>query len=90
MATFVDAYNKALDVTRRLPVGALAAMDGWEPVNPADVIPAALDSNVKEITDAVGNDPVKAAAALAVENEKDNPRVTLVAALTRITHEKDG
>lgn len=47
----------------------------------ADEVP---DHTVKEIVDEVGDDPVKAQAALEAEQATDAPRKTLVAALTKV------
>lgn len=42
------------------------------------------DHTIKEVLDEVGDDPVKAQAALDAENATEKPRKTLVAALTKV------
>ena len=48
--------------------------------------PAVDELTVDQVLDEVGDDPAKAAAALAAEQGREHPRSTLVDALTRTTH----
>lgn len=81
---FVRARHPQVDAEALLPVSALAlhARAGWEPVEVAEVVDT--DRTVPQVLAEVGDDPVKAAAALEVEQASDSPRSTLVERLTRI------
>lgn len=54
---------------------------GW--AEGAEVAPEVVDASVAEVLAQVGDDPQKAAVALAAETSRPHPRSTLVAALTR-------
>jgi hypothetical protein len=60
----------------RMTTRALARAHGWSLANPADVVDTS-DKTVADVLDDVGDDPVKAAAALEVEREGKN-RTTLI------------
>lgn len=88
MAHFIEAYHAELDVTTTLPASALRYLDGWTPVDAEQVVPDVPTSTVAHVLAEVGDDPVKAAAALTAESGRTTPRSTLVDALNRIIDEE--
>lgn len=62
---------------------AMVADQGWRLADPADVIESTAADNIDQILNEVGDDPVKAAAALDLEQAGKN-RTTLVAKLKAI------
>lgn len=72
--------------TARMTTGRLAkvADQGWRPLDPTKVIETSTDDNIDTILGEVGDDPVKAQAALAIERDGKN-RSTLVSKLEAIT-----
>lgn len=62
---------------------ARVADRGWRVLDPSKVVETSGDDNITTILDEVGDDPVKAAAALAIERAGKN-RSTLVSKLETI------
>lgn len=58
---------------------------GWRAVDPTQVVETTADDNVDTILGEVGDDPVKAAAALKIEKAGKN-RTTLVSKLKTIAN----
>lgn len=54
----------------------------WQPVEDDVTVPTLADGNVQDVLARVGDDPVKAAAALEAEKNRPHPRSTLVDQLT--------
>ncbi len=73
--------------TARMTTERLAevADQGWRAVDPSQVIDASSDDHIDRILGEVGDDPIKAAAALELERAGKN-RKTLVAKLTAIAN----
>lgn len=59
---------------------------GWRAVDPGQVIETTSDDNIADILGEVGDDPVKAEAALKIEKAGKN-RSTLVAKLKAIANQ---
>ena len=72
--------GKSADVDDEL--GAELLDQGW-------VEASSAPASVKDVLDEVGDDPVKAAAALAVEEGHANPRPTLITKLSAIVAAND-
>lgn len=83
MPEFVRARHPEVDAEAVLPVTAFPYMPGWEPVDSEVTVPTLADGTVDEVLAAVGDDPVKAAAALDAERSGKN-RKTLIEALAAI------
>lgn len=83
MANFILARHEGLGVEKTLPASALRHLDGWVPVEPEQVVPAVTERTVASVLAEVGDDPVKAAAALEAERSGKN-RKGLVEPLTTI------
>lgn len=62
---------------------AAVASNGWQLYDPASVVDPPNQKAVRKILDEVGDDPVKASAALALEQDGKN-RPTLTKKLTAI------
>lgn len=71
--------------TARMTTDRLArvADRGWRVVDPTKVVETSSDDNIATVLDEVGDDPVKAAAALDIERAGKN-RSTLVSKLETI------
>lgn len=71
--------------TARMTTARLAqiADRGWRALDPSKVVDTSSDDNIATILDSVGDDPVKAAAALEIEKAGKN-RSTLVPKLEAI------
>jgi hypothetical protein len=83
MANFILARHDLLGVEKTLPATALRHLDGWVPVEPAEVVPAVAERTVADVLAEVGDDPVKAAAALEAERS-GKARKGLIEPLTTI------
>lgn len=84
---FVRCRHKGVEGEAVLPVSALHIMTGWEPVDATEVVPVE-GATVAQVLAEVGDDPVKAAAALEAEQASPNPRSTLVERLSRIQNQE--
>lgn len=81
----VVAVENADGRTTRMTTERLARVSdqGWRAVDPGQVVETTADDNIDVILGEVGDDPVKAAAALKIEKAGKN-RSTLVAKLKAI------
>lgn len=84
---FVRCRHPEVEGEAVLPVSALRIMTGWEPVDPTEVV-STDGQTVAQVLAEVGDDPDKAAAALAVEQARQSPRSTLVERLSRIQNQE--
>jgi hypothetical protein len=80
---FVRCTHPDVEAEAVLPVSALRLLPGWDPVEPAEVVDTA--QTVPQVLAEVGDDPVKAAAALEAEQATNKPRKSLVEGLSSIT-----
>lgn len=80
---FVRCRHPEVEGEATLPVSALPHLPGWEPIDPTDVVSTATATVTQVLAD-VGDDPVKAAAALEAERSSTKPRKSLVEGLSRI------
>lgn len=89
-AQFIRCKAEGVEGTALRPAAALAAgkFPLWEPVDRAEMPSTAVDGTVDEVLATVGDDPIKAAAALDAERAGKN-RKGLVEPLTAIV-EKAG
>ena len=82
-----EPVSEPRSMSRALDEETIRAQEGTAGVNAArSEAEEKAGDTIKQITDRVGDDPVLAAEALRVENERTQPRVTLVAELERIAH----
>lgn len=81
MPTFIRCRHEGVEGDALLPTTALRHMPGWVPVSTTEAAPA--DGTVAEVLAEVGDDPVKAAAALEQERA-GRGRSTLVDRLQSI------
>jgi hypothetical protein len=86
MAEFVRARHPDVEGEALLPTTAFRHMPGWEPVDANAHVATAADGTVAQVLDQVGNDPVRAAAALEAEQAGKN-RTTLVERLSEIANQ---
>lgn len=85
MPKYVEVRHPGLGSTARVPAGAARALvreGGWQYTDPSSVI-STEDSNIAEVLTQVGDDPVKARAALDAEKAGKN-RSTLTSKLAEI------
>jgi hypothetical protein len=83
---FVVCRHPDVEADAVLPVSALRLLPGWEPVDASEVVDTGL--TVPQVLAEVGDDPVKAAAALEAEQSSDTPRRSLVEGLSRIANKE--
>jgi hypothetical protein len=77
----VHIVHPALDQAATVPpsTAKVLARTGWVESDPTEV----PDGTVEEVTEWVGDDPVRATTARAVESKRPEPRVTLLDQLDR-------
>lgn len=82
MSEFVRATHKGVEGEALLPTSYFKHNPGWKPVEDVEV-PTFADGTVAQVLDRVGDDPVKAAAALEAERAGKG-RSTVVERLSEI------
>lgn len=88
MPDFVRATHDGVEGEALLPVTYFAHNPGWKPVDDDVKVPSLADGSVSTVLAAVGDDPVKAAAALEAERAGKG-RTTLVERLSEITQNQE-
>jgi hypothetical protein len=85
MASHQEQWRKVIQAPEEeaSPDGPLRTED--VPDDVSDVLHAVPDGSAKDVLAWVGEDPDRAAAASLAEEQKETPRVTLLAALEKIT-----
>jgi hypothetical protein len=86
MPEFIRARHAGVEGEALLPTTAFRHMPGWEPVEEGVHVPSLADGTVTQVLDAVGDDPVRAAAALEAERAGKR-RTTLVERLSEIANQ---
>lgn len=84
---YVHVAHPALGLTARVPksTAKVLASTGWQVSDPAEV----PDGTIEEVSEWVGDDPVRATQAAAVEQKRPEPRVTLLDQLDRTRRTSD-
>lgn len=88
MPEFVRATHDGVEGEALVPLSFFRHNPGWKPVESSMVVPSLADGTISQVLDAVGDDPVKAAAALEAERAGKG-RSTLVDRLSEITENQE-